>query len=657
MRVGLVQINNSFSGQNYLPYSVGILQAYAQQHLAVSHEYEFLPPLYKRIALDDALEALRSADIVGFSLYVWNQNISLEIARRLKEQNPAVTIVFGGPQVPDRSELFLRAHPWVDVACHNEGEQVFTRVLERASVRDWYGIPSTSFITQEGQYVQNERMPRIPDLSLIPSPYTSGVFSQLMAEHPEEQWLFLWETNRGCPFACTFCDWGSAIASKVFRFDESRLYAELEWVAAHKIEFMFCCDANFGIFPRDVEIARYAASVKARVGYPHALSVQNAKNAEERIFQAQKILADAGLNKGVTLAFQSLDPVTLESIKRRNISLEDFRRLQKRFTAAGIETYSDLILALPGETYETFVSGVSEAIASGQHNRIQFSNCSILPNAEMGDPGYQVRFGIQSVSVEAVIYHGVIDTTPDQIREYEDLVIATDAMPREDWVRARVFSWMTALLHFDKLFQIPLVVLQTTTSVSYRELIEVFTEGSLAGYPVLAEIRSFFQEKARSIQGGDIEQCPAPEWLNVYWPPDEYIFIKLAREGKLAAFYQEASSVLARFFSERSIAIPASLLADAVLLNQSLVKLPFQTEDVDLSLRFNVWEVYYSARRMLEGSEEMGLKECTVWHHIDRTTEQWSTWEDWMQHVVWYGNKKGAYLYGTTADPEREGHY
>ena len=64
-KVGLVQINNSFSGQSYLPYSVGILQAYAQQHLSRPDEFEFLLPIYSRIAVDDAVEQLVDADLGG----------------------------------------------------------------------------------------------------------------------------------------------------------------------------------------------------------------------------------------------------------------------------------------------------------------------------------------------------------------------------------------------------------------------------------------------------------------------------------------------------------------------------------------------------------------------------------------------------------------
>ena len=113
IRVGLVQINNSFSKQNYLPYSIGLLQGYAQKHLEKASRYEFLLPRYNRIPVEAGVARLRGAEVVGFSTYCWNSRISLEMARRMKEENPAVIIVFGGPHVPNRAEEFLRANPFI----------------------------------------------------------------------------------------------------------------------------------------------------------------------------------------------------------------------------------------------------------------------------------------------------------------------------------------------------------------------------------------------------------------------------------------------------------------------------------------------------------------------------------------------------------------
>lgn len=346
IRIGLVQINNSFSGQNYLPYSVACLQSYARTKLAADR-FSFLPMIYKRIPIADIVQRLEHADVVGFSAYVWNAQISLEAARRLKALNPNRLIIFGGPQVPDHAEAFLREHPFIDLVVHNEGEKTFVEVMERLSSRDWRGIRGVSYIDSAGTYVKEAPADRMRDLEELPSPFLNGMFDELIASNPGEQWIGLWETNRGCPFQCTFCDWGSATAAKVTKFEFDRLHSELNWFAEHDIKYIFVCDANFGIQKRDVEIAEAVADIRKRTGFPHGFSVQNTKNATERAYQTQKILSDAGLNKGVALSMQSLDPATLKNIKRDNISLETYFELARRFTADKVETYSDLILRSP----------------------------------------------------------------------------------------------------------------------------------------------------------------------------------------------------------------------------------------------------------------------------------------------------------------------
>ena len=102
LKVGLVQINNSFSGQNYLPYAVGLLQAFVQKYAKYPQRYEFLLPVYSRIPVKRMVDHLLGADVIGFSIYVWNIRISLEVARQIKQLRPETLIVFGGPQVPDQ---------------------------------------------------------------------------------------------------------------------------------------------------------------------------------------------------------------------------------------------------------------------------------------------------------------------------------------------------------------------------------------------------------------------------------------------------------------------------------------------------------------------------------------------------------------------------
>jgi len=654
LKIGLVQINNAFSGQHYLPYSVGLLQAYIEKYAQQPERYTFLEMIHSRMPVEAAVEALQTADIVGFSAYVWNINISLKIASSLKTINPNVLIVFGGPQVPDKAEQFLRDNPFIDLVCHGEGEAVFLSIVEHHPAESWQDIPSISYIAKDGTLVNNEKTQRITNLSDIPSPYLKNVFRPLMQANPQTKWLALWETNRGCPFSCTFCDWGSATAAKVYTFDMDRLYQEIEWFASSQIEFIFCCDANFGILPRDYDIVEYAAGVKQRSGYPQALSVQNTKNATERAYQVQKRLAEAGLNKGVTLSFQSVDPNTLKRIKRQNISSESFQELQRRFTRDKIETYSDLILGLPGETYDTFVSGISHMIEKGQHNRIQFNNLSIMPNAEMGDPEYQKTYGMELVRSKIINIHGSLSETQNDITEFQDLVVGTSSMPMADWVKVRAFCWMAAFLHFDKIFQIPLVLIHENSSLSYRDLLETLMLGGGSDTPIMNEIREFFIAKAIDIQTGGPEYCHSADWLNIWWPADEYMLIKLCTENKLTDFYREAEQLLIDFLAEKGIHMPVDLLHESVEINKNHIRLPFQTEDLVMKTSYNIWEFYKS---VLQGQPGV-LKKEEHTYRIDRTSFKVSSWEQWYQEVIWYGNKKGAYLYGNdSAGTQIEGHY
>jgi len=342
VNVGWVQINNSFSGQSYLPLSVGFLQAYAQHHARSPERYRFLPAIYRREPVSRAVHKLSEADIIGFSVYVWNRNLSLEIARRLKVERPDRLVVFGGPQVPDRAELFLREHPWVDLVCHGEGEPVFLQVLERFPDRDWTGIQALSYLSPSGRFVHQPRVSRMVDLAEIPSPFLRGVFEPLMSDSEAGQWLGLWETNRGCPFSCAFCEWGAESLNRIVPFDMERLQKEMEWFADHRIEFIFCCDANFGLLPRDVDIARVVARVKHERGYPHAFSIQGAKLASDRVFEIHKVLAESGMSKGALVALQSVNPPTLKAVGRANIPLKTFDQLQGRLRQEGIQTFTDI---------------------------------------------------------------------------------------------------------------------------------------------------------------------------------------------------------------------------------------------------------------------------------------------------------------------------
>lgn len=647
IKVGLAQINNSFSGQGYLPYSAGILQSFCQRYLKEPNNFEFLLPVYSRMPVNEAMEHLLPADIICFSTYVWNERLSLKIAEEFKKIKSQALVVFGGPQIPNEDiEGYLRQNRFIDIACHDEGENTLLGILESYVTRNWENVPSISYLDSLGRLNRNLLGKRISDIDKIPSPYLEGVFDRLLQSQASQAWLALWETNRGCPFSCTYCDWGSATKNQVYPFDLERLFREIDWFSKNKIEFIFCCDANFSLLERDIEIVKYFASNKRKYGYPRFLSVQSTKSFNEASYAVYRVMSDSGLNKGVSLSLQSTNAKTLKNIGRSNIPMDVFREVQHKLASFNIETFTDIILGLPGETYESFSDGVSSIIESGQHNRIQFNNLSILPNARMSEPEYQKRFGLEVVETRLINIHGSLSDEVD-VYETQKLVIGTASMPKDEWIRTRVFGWMAGLLHFNKLLQIPFSILHKAFPITYRELIEIFTplhpeNLGLQTENILSWVQAYFTQKALDIQKGAPEFCQSKEWLNIWWPADELVLIKLCTQNQLDDFYKESEGVIREYLHSRRFSGFQELLHESMLMNRSVLKLPFQEQDLDISLAYNIWDVYYAQLRGLE----IPLQKEGFCYRILRSKDKWLSWDDWCREVVWYGNKKGAYIYG-----------
>lgn len=600
--VALVQLNSG--ARPFLPYVAGLLQAYVKHYAPNPEHYHFLPPVSEFESLEQAVSKLLDADLVGFSVYVWNIERSLAIARRLKALKPSIIIVFGGPHVPNQAENFLRTHPQIDLCVHGEGEASFLAILEQAHQRDWHEISGLSYLHSNGQYVCHPQAPRRKNLTDLPSPYLSGVFETLMAQAPpSHEWDILWETARGCPFSCTFCDWGSATQSKVNGFDLDRLKAELAWFGKHKIGYIFCCDANFGILKRDLEVAAFAADVRKKTGYPRALVVQNSKNVTERALAVHRILAQAGLDTDVTLSMQSLHPEVLKKVKRENISLNYFRDLRQALMRENIKAYTDMILGLPGETYDSFVDGICTLIQHGQYHDIHIFTAGLLPNAEMADPAYLAEHGIESVKSRCVYVHSPVKASQEEtIYEYQELVIATATLPKPDWVRAMAFGWLVHFYFFQPgTLRMAALILHHNQGLSYRQFFESLMQPS-PDEPLLCEIWNFFCAKALAIQNGDFEYCQGPEayFLGQWWWPQEFLIRRLVYEGQLPQFYREATQNLRRLMRHRAPHMPLQLLNDCLNYSQAFLSLLHHQEVRELRLHFNLWEVYQG---LLQGKD------------------------------------------------------
>lgn len=425
----------------YLPYTSGCLIAYAMQDAEISSAYCFKDIIFIRDKIDTAMQSIDEPYLVAFSCNIGNIEYSTIFAEKIKKKYPACHIIFGGHGISDNIE-FLRMHQFADFAVYGEGERAFSALLKcLLHERCFDNIYNLAYRTKDG--IVSNMITNDFDISNYPSPYKTGIFDNLFSKYPGIELHAIIETNRGCPYNCAFCEW--CFTKHIRYFPLERVKQDIDWMSEHQIQYCYCADANFGIAARDIEIAAYVVEARKKNGYPAIFRPTYAKNSNKTVFEAGKILNINGADKGVTIAYQSLNEKTLEIIGRKEMDIDSFSELQQKYSAQGIPSYTEIILGLPGETYESFCNGLCRLLEAGQHNSLAVYQCQIYPNALMNNKEYQKKHGIKTARVPINSAHYVAD--PNGIQEYYDVVVATADMNTDEWVRANMFSVVLQAFH------------------------------------------------------------------------------------------------------------------------------------------------------------------------------------------------------------------
>lgn len=438
----------------WIPYSIGCLWSYASQFDDIKENVDLKDIIFRRENVDTLVDRLEDPDIIAFSCYMWNWEWSKAVAQRVKERYPKCKIVFGGPQVTDRpeEEQFFKHHKYVDSISLAEGELSFTDILRN--------LINGKLIEKIYNY------PRLTELD-IPSPYLTGVFEKIIADNPGVLWNGTLETNRGCPFACTFCDWGGLTYSKLKKFPEQKVLQELHWMAQNKMDYVTIADANFGVFTdRDMKFTEELVSLQKEYGYPQVVDATWYKNSSEEIMEIVKKFISSGFNRGLTLSVQSMDMDVLEEIKRRNMEFSNLKHIFDICNKEQIPSYTELILGLPKETFETWSHGLCEVIEMGQHNAIESWLAQLLENAHLNTPGQRAEHEIDTVVVKDYI-SGFEEE--DGISESVTLVRGTKDMPMPKFIDSWMYAWMINNFHNYGWTQIISRFLRKYKDMSYLE--------------------------------------------------------------------------------------------------------------------------------------------------------------------------------------------
>ena len=619
-----VQVGFGFEGSVYLPYGVGTIIANCRRYDEVTSEYAFPDIVFFREKLSDALTKLRDPYLVAFSCSVWNMEYNKALAKRIKEKYPDCLICFGGHSVRTDGSL-LNELPQVDILNFGEGEEVFAFLLKALVHGDISGVPSIAY-RSGGAVICTPKAP-LCNLRVLPSPYLTGVFDPLLAKYPDLTFLAVLETNRGCPYSCAYCDW---VTDKKMRFFPiERVKAEIRWLGEHKVAYCFCGDSNFGMFPRDVEIAEYLVKIKRELGYPDVFRPCYEKNSADRVFQICSILNREGMDKGATLAYQTLSPEALKNIGRQNLTMKHFSALVQRYHEAGIPTYSELILGLPGETKESFCLGICRLLESGQHNSLSVYHCEVLPNAEMAKPAYIDKYGIQVIQVGFNHIHSAPERD-EEVPEYSYLVRATNTLSAEDWVYANLFSVCVQCFHALGILRYFAIWLNAEKNVRYYDFYTALLSFVMEDPGLLGQLWRQFRKKYESSLLGDWNYHNE-RFGHITWFFEEGAFLEIITD------YDTVVDTLLLFL--RRYDIPEDLFEEILRYQRLMLRKPFEKKHVE-RFSFNLHAYFES---ILSGNRLPLLLQSNLVSVVPKTV--YCDLSDYARETVWYGRRRGASIY------------
>ena len=396
-------------------------------------------------------------DIICLSNYSWNSNLSEYLASVAKKFNPNVITTQGGTNFPHQQDLqlkFLSERPATDIYTVLEGEKSCSNIVQRVidcernrnkifdkPIDGCVFIHPNSKNLLKKDFLVGQSLERIKDLDEVPSPYLTGILDKFF----DGKLTPFIETNRGCPFTCSFCHTGSDYFHKLNKFSSKRIKDEIDYIGkkAGKLSItnLHMADVNFGMYPQDRQVCQWLLESKEKYGWPLQVMSTTGKNSKKRVIEITSIL---GNMFSVNMSLQSMDDQVLKNIKRSNIKLDHMIEVNDHLIKEGRSTKAELIMPLPGESKNSFIRGL-DSILNSNAPSITIYTLMMLHGTEFKSPEYRDKFKYKGkyriVPLNFGEYNG------KRVFDYEEVGVETKNLSFNDYLFLRGLALLVETLH------------------------------------------------------------------------------------------------------------------------------------------------------------------------------------------------------------------
>ena len=630
-RLYVLELSDVFDNQVYLPYSSGVVLSYAFAQPEIKQNYELIDWFYYRQEAEKILERIHNPDVVGFSCFIWNWELSLTLAKQIKEKYPECLIFFGGQQQPlaDRVEDFFEEHPYVDVLVHGEGEETVVELLNARlnNETDFSDINGITF-HKDKMPVTTFPRPRMDSIDEHPSPYLDGLFDKIIKEAPSDlKFNATVESARGCPFSCAFCEIGTKYYVKVKK-NYSKIKDEIKWLVKHKIEYITDANSNFGLYYKpDLDLAQFVRDIKAETGYPHAYRVTWVKGRADKVLDIALVLEEAEVQKGMTIALQSMNPEVLKAIARKNVDGGKLQEFIEMYESAEISSYVELIWGLPKETLESFIEGVASVLEYEYHTYLDIHLMMPLINTPFSRKDYIEEHGIEYTLTQPRFHHRHIDG--ELVEDLSKFVIKTNDMSTEDWMEGHQFRWLMIFGHYLGPTQFLSRFVRKYSNIAYQEFYTKLLNyikhhpDSFLGreYWEVRNNLSLIMENKR--HWGVV----IPEISDINWSVDEGMAIKIALN------YDEYEANIRDFMENHLGAeLPPQVLNELLQYQQDRLNHMGAEKYKETLYQYNIHQFIEEKEEFQKRENKLQFESCGIVDNFD-----------WAKQIIWFNRRTGGY--------------
>jgi tRNA A37 methylthiotransferase MiaB len=505
-----------------MPQAIGAIASYAAQEIDLRYPIRLFK--YPE-ALAAAFREGPPPAVIGLSHYIWNANLSLAVAQRIKEHFPDVAVVFGGPHYPiepkEQAAFLRKLAPAVDFYVDREGERAFADLLvalaaAKGEVKAVHGqVPGVHSFGTDGTVHIPTLGPRLVSLTEIPSPYVTG----LMDEFFDGRLIPTIQTNRGCPFSCSFCVEGTRYYSKVAKRTVERVREEILYIGRlmapliedeHTRNELLITDSNFGMYLQDSEICDAIVEAQDTYGWPRYVDLTTGKNKRDRVLNAISRTRGTMTLSG---SVQSLNADVLKAVRRTNIDAGQLMDVALAAAERQTGTYSEVILGLPEDSRSAHLSTLAQLIDAG-FDRLNMFQLALLPGSEMWTGDYRTKFQMTTrfrVIPRCYGTYEFLDTIVSAV-ETDEICVSLPSLTFEDYVDCRRMNLVVAACYNDATFEAIVKLLRHygLSVFSWLVLIDTLPAGQ-----TLSRVLREFRTETRDQLWGSREDLEAYARANV----------------------------------------------------------------------------------------------------------------------------------------------